>query len=223
MSNKSALSTSLSLSAAPLCLIFLLSVPSAEAQTNSANYMFLVASGFLCDPPNDNRGCPAVAQSANGDTYEISGAGTFDTQKKSVNAAGTFNHKAMNGTVLETGVWLASDLVSFDSYGTAPTALFLKGPSLGLTQNSLDRPPKHQGALPTGGLAVFRIVLITVSGATRAALLQANCGLGDVPSERSTEGIRLSFVQTELEYSEELSGRVLFISKKPETSALTKP
>jgi hypothetical protein len=69
----------------------------------------LVASGLLCDSGN----CPASAKSVNGDTYEITGAGTFNAQTKSVSAAGTSAHKIPNGTV-ETGVWTSNQLISFD-------------------------------------------------------------------------------------------------------------
>ena len=53
---------------------------------------------------------------ASDDSYEMSGAGIFDAQGKSVTAAGTFAHKSSDGTVLETGVWITSRLISFDSY-----------------------------------------------------------------------------------------------------------
>jgi hypothetical protein len=186
------------------------------------NYVFLLASGFLCDP-SDSGSCPAVAKSANGDTYEISGAGTFDPQNKFVRAAGTFNHKATNGTILETGVWLAGELVSFDSYGVAPSALIQRGPALSIPQRGPKRPPMRPGSLPTGGLAIFRILLIAVSGTTKEAVLEVNCALGDVPGQRSGEGIRLSFEQAKSQYLEELSGRVVFISMKLEKSPVAKP
>jgi hypothetical protein len=103
-----------------------LSAGSARAQISSANYTILVASGFLCES-GDSGSCPAVTKSANGDSYEISGAGTFEPQNKSVKAAGTFNHKSTNGNVLETGVWTASELISFGSYGIAATRYSRKG------------------------------------------------------------------------------------------------
>ena len=83
-------------------LAILLGAGAALAQSSSANYAFLVGAGFLCDP-GDSATCPAVARSANGDSYEMSGAGTLNTQSKSVTAAGTFTHKSSSGTVLETG------------------------------------------------------------------------------------------------------------------------
>jgi hypothetical protein len=195
-------------------LILFLRVGSVNAQNSSSNYTFVVASGFLCDP-DDFGSCPAVAKSANGDSYEISGAGTFDPQNKSVKAAGTFNHKSVNGNVLETGVWTASQLVSFDSYGIAPAALRQKG----IVQPfGPKRLPKSAGPMPTGGLGVFHILLLPILGPTKTAVLQVNCALGTVPHERSVEGIRLALAGNANEFSEEVSGRVMFLSIRPEAS-----
>ncbi len=113
----------------PSLAVFLGAGP-ARAQNISANYTFLVASGLLCDP-GDSATCPAVVKSANDDSYEMSGAGSFDAQSKSVTAAGTFTHKSSDGTVLEAGVWVVGELVSFDSYGIAPGELMSGGPAFG--------------------------------------------------------------------------------------------
>jgi hypothetical protein len=218
MPNKSVFSTVVTTWVA-LSSLVLLCAGSAKAQTGSANYTFIVASGFLCD---DSGSCPAVAKSANGDSYEISGAGTFDVQNKSVKAAGIFNHRSTNGNVLETGVWIASDLVSFDSYGIAPAALMQKGPAFGPPQFGPKRLPMRSGPFPTGGLAIFRILLMPMSGASRTAMLQVNCALGDVPRERSVEGIRLSLEKGGTDFSEEVGGRVMFLSMRPEVRAPAK-
>ena len=101
--------------------VLLLALPGV-AQTSDSNYIFLLSSGFLCDP-GDSSTCPATAKAAQGDSFEMSGAGTFDAQNKSLKAAGTFTHKSPNGNVLEAGVWLAGELVSFEAYGAAPGAL----------------------------------------------------------------------------------------------------
>jgi hypothetical protein len=196
-------------------LILFLCAGSARAQISSAHYTFVVASGFLCD----SAACPAVVSSANGDSYEMSGAGTFDAQSKSVTAAGTFTHKSSNGTVLETGVWVASQLISFDSYGIAPGALRQQGAALGPQPFGPKRLPMSLGSMPTGGLAVFRIHLLPMSGASMTAVLQANCALGNVPRERSVEGIRLTFENTGGEFSQEVSGRVMFLGMRPEVSS----
>jgi len=218
MANKSVLSTVITTWVAVSSLV-LLCAGSARAQTGSTNYTFIVSSGFLCD---DSGSCPAVAKSANGDSYEISGAGTFDAQNKSVKAAGIFDHKSTNGNVLETGVWVASNLVSFDSYGIAPAALMQKGPAFGSPQIGPKRLPMRSGPLPTGGLAIFRILLMPISGASRTAMLQVNCALGDVPRERSVEGIRVTLERNNFEYSEEVSGRVIFLTLRPEVSTPAK-
>jgi hypothetical protein len=71
----------------------LLGVGPATAEAGPANYAFLVASGFPCDS-GESAPCPAVVKSGQGDSYEMSGAGTFATQSKTVTAAGTFTHKS---------------------------------------------------------------------------------------------------------------------------------
>jgi hypothetical protein len=52
-------------------------------------------------------------------------------QSKSATAAGTFIHKSASGNVLETDVWVASELVSFESYGAALGALMRAGRTFG--------------------------------------------------------------------------------------------
>ena len=134
--------------------IFLVAIP-ARAQRNNGDYLFFIGSGFLCQA-NDSSACPAVAKSADDSTYELSGAGTFTPPGKSVTAAGTFTHKSTDGVVLETGVWVASELVSFDSYGIAPEALMREGRALGPPQFGGKRLPMFSGAMPAGGRAVLR-------------------------------------------------------------------
>jgi len=217
MANKCVLSTLIQLYVVWLSVILPLLGGAAQAKTSPANYVFLLASGFLCEP-GDSGSCPAVAKSAQGDTYEISGAGTFEAENKSVKAAGTFNHKGTNGAVLETGVWTASELISFGSYGIAPNALEQKGPAYGSPQLGPKRMPTRAGAMLTGGLAVFRIRLLPMSSPSRTAVLQVNCASGDVPRERSVEGIRLTFETGGNEFSEELGGRVIFLAMRPDVS-----
>jgi len=191
------------------------------AQTNSENYGFLLGSGFLCDG-NDTSTCPATAKAVQGDSYEVSGAGTFDAQNKSVKVAGTFSHKSANGSAIETGVWTASELISFVSYGVAPGALMHELPGLSPLQFSPMRLKRASGLMATGGLAVFRVRLLTLSGVAKTGVLQVNCALGNVPQERSIEGIRLSLESDRNEFSEEAGGRVMFLSTRPEASSTAK-
>ena len=217
--------------AVPSLGMFLCTGP-ARAQDSSANYTFLVASGFLC-APGDSGKCPAVVKSVNDDSYQMSGAGTFNTQSNSVTAAGTYTHESSNGTVIETGVWIVSQLVSFDSYGIAPGALVVGGravgpppfnpkPTGGLPLFGPKRLPMSSGPMPTGGLAIFRIRLLPMSGPSKTSVLQVNCALGNVPRERPVEGIRLTPERDGTEFSEEVSGRVMFLSMRPEVSAPAK-
>ncbi len=206
--------------ALPSLTLILAAVP-AIAQTRNSNYILLVGSGFLCDSA-DSAPCPAVVKSANGDSYELSGAGTLAPQGKSVTAAGTFTRKSSGGDVLETGVWVANELVSFDSYGIAPGALVREGRALGPPQFGPRRLPMLSGPMPAGGRAVLRIRLLPVLGFARNATLQVNCALGKVPPEHQVEGIRLAFEGHGAEFDEEVSGRALFLLTRPGATAAAK-
>jgi len=192
---------------------FLVAIP-AKAQSNRGDYLFFVGSGFLCQP-NDSSACPAVTKSAGDSNYEMSGAGTFNPRGKSVTAVGTFTHRSPNGSTLETGIWMANQLVSFDSYGVARDVLMREGWAFGLSEFGLRRMPTLSGSMPTGGLAVIRIRLLPMWGPPRMAVLQVNCALGKVPEERQTEGIRLSFEGGGGEFDQEISGRTIFVLTRP--------
>jgi len=131
----------------------------------------------------------------------VSGAGTFDAQNKSIKAAGTFSHKSATGNVVETGVWTASELVSFVSYGIAPGALLHKKSRLNGLQFAPMRLKMSSGPMPTGGLGIFRVRLLALSGMVKTGVLHVNCTLGDVPRERSVEGIHLSLESDRNEFS----------------------
>src|SRR5262249_31656514 len=103
-------------------LVPMISACPATADNSPANYNFLVSSGLLCDP-NDSTTCPSVAKAANGDTIELSGAGTLNPVNKSITAAGAFTQKSSAGEIVTTGIWTATELLSFKSYRLAPGAL----------------------------------------------------------------------------------------------------
>ena len=206
---------------APPSLALFLAVVPALAQTSNGNYALLVGAGFLCES-GDSSACPAVVKSADGASYELSGVGTLAPQSKSVTAAGTYTQKSSGGNVLETGVWVASELVSFDSYGIAPGALRREGRALGPPQFGPMRMGMFSGPMAAGGRAVLRIRLMPVSGLAKNATLQVNCALGKVPDEHQTEGIRLAFEGGSTEFDEEISGRALFLLTRPGASAAAK-
>lgn len=194
----------------------------ALAQSTAANYALLVGAGFLCDS-GDSAPCPAVVKSANDDSYEMSGAGTFATQSKVVTAAGTYVRKSSEGNVLETGVWVAGELVSFDSYGIAPGALMREGRALISPRFGPMRMRMFSGSMAAGGRAVFRIRLLPMQGLAKNATLEVNCVLGKVPPEHPTEGIRLAFDGGAVEFDEEVSGRTLFLLTRPGGGPAPKP
>jgi hypothetical protein len=211
MPNKSAFSNLILAWFSVPSLILLLCAGSATAQISSVNYTLAIGSGFLCDP-GDSVSCPAIAKSANGDSYEISGAGMFDAHNKAVQATGTYAHKSPSGNVLDRGVWIANNLVSFDSYGAAPNALLHQTAPLGPVLLGPKRTPMALGPMPTGGVAVLRIQLLSVLGRSTTAVLQLNCALGNFPPERSVDGVRLTLGADNTEFSEEESGRVMFLA-----------
>jgi hypothetical protein len=190
-------------------------------KTDTAKYNFLIASGFLCDP-NYSDSCAAVARTGDGETIEISGAGTLDAGK-SVTAAGAFTEKKPTGDIAVTGVWAATGLVSFESYGIAPWALLLDYPQL----RARGPFPMGKGMMPglmgggmagpvaAGGLAVIRIRLLPDAGSPRDALLRVNCAKGRVPEDEPNDGVRLTITDGGPVFDEQVSGRTAFLLQRP--------
>jgi hypothetical protein len=200
-----------------LILTLFLAAAPLSAQNPAPEYSFVVASGFLCDSGS----CPAVARSERRDTYEFTGAGTFNAQTKAVSAAGTFTHKIPNGTVVEAGVWTSHQLISFDTYGAAPNALRQRGIA-GVPGFGTNPSPMSFSPVPVGGLAVFRIRMLPASGMPTSAVLQVNCALADAPRDRSADGIRLRLENSPTEFSDELGGSVMFLAMPPQAGAPSK-
>ena len=63
---------------------------------------------------------PDVAEAANGDQIILTGTGTLTLHPKSATGGGTFTHTTAEGTVLATGTFTATELLSFESYGPSP-------------------------------------------------------------------------------------------------------
>jgi hypothetical protein len=194
--------------------LFLLCVAATIiAQQAPTNFMFLVGTGFVCVGAEGAEGCPAVAKAARGDGYEFSGAGSFDVEKKSVLASGAFAYKS-NRSLLETGVWTATEIVSFTSYGPAPDALReLKVPLRLSPMTPMQRlPAKLTGVVPTGGTMVLKVRLVPVVGLRRNATVELNCAMGNVPPERSIGGVRIAIEGKNAAYDESSGGGVIFLA-----------
>ena len=187
----------------------------------SGSYNFLIASGFLCDP-NDSTQCPAVARASDGETIEITGAGTLGLANKSVAAAGAFTQKMPTGDIVTTGVWTATGLVSFESYGLDPGVLLRDYPQfrrLGLFVMAGPKMPGPMaglaaGPIAAGGVAVIRIRLLADAGSSGEAILRVTCAKGKVPEDEQSDGVRLDITGGP-GFEEPVSGRTLFLLQRP--------
>jgi len=193
-----------------------------RSKASTGNYNFLIGSGLLCD--GDSSACPGVAGATDRETFEISGAGTLDPGSKSVTGAGAFLQKTAEGDIVATGVWKASELVSFQSYGVAPGALRLEHPSLRtprpLFMGKMPAPlaAMMAGPLAAGGLAVMRILLLPDAGSPSEAVLQINCARGNAPEGAQSDGVRLT-ITGGLQFDEQVGGRTLFLLRRPGPNA----
>jgi hypothetical protein len=191
-----------------------ISASPATADSSSGNYNFLVASGFLCDP-NDSSTCPAVARAANGDTIELSGAGTLSLANKSITAAGAFTQKSSTGEVVGTGIWTGTELLSFKSYGIAPGAQMRANQKFKVSRLFPLWLGMLAGPMPAGGLALLRVRLLPDTGNPKDGILQVNCAKGKVPSNQPGDGVRLLIQEDGTKFDQKVSGRTVFILRKP--------
>jgi hypothetical protein len=133
-------------------------------QNVSATYGWHAGDAFL--PPLIP---PDVAEAANGDHVILTGTGTLGLHPEFATGGGTFTHTAADGTVLVTGTFTATELLSFEAYGPSP----LLPPTLSSGQALLWVQLVPDGTFPAGkeeginllvpGLANFNH---QVSGAT---------------------------------------------------------
>jgi len=89
--------------------------------------------------------------------------------------------------VVASGTWTATELLSFQGYGTSPGF-----------------PPTFEG-----GKVLMRVELLPSGGGSFRAVLQVDCLIGKTPAA-ATEGVRLN-VQGALNFNREVSGLTLYI------------
>lgn len=156
-------------------------VIAAQADSGPQSFGYLAGVGEpLCGLAPD--ACPDVARADNGDTVAITGSGKLSIHDKTVTGTGTFVHRAPNGAVRAAGSWTATELLSFNSYGTQP-----------------DLPPNL-----FGGLARIRVHLSVGFD----AVLEIDCEIGKAPDGHS-EGVRL-VVDNGLNFNQKVSGFTVF-------------
>jgi hypothetical protein len=203
------LRTVLSRAVAFALVLFVVGGSTAWAGSGSASFVFLAASGPTCSlpplPPSQGGAfCPDVTRAANGDTIEITGAGTLSIFPKSVAGGGTFTHKNPAGGIIAFGVWTAKELLSFHDFGTAVPFF----------------PPNVHG-----GLAIMRVHLTpSTGGAGVDAILEVDCAINqpgfnfeinqpgfNADVHKNPEGIRLA-VEGGPNFNEKVSGFTVFIA-----------
>lgn len=142
---------------------------------SSVSYQYLAGVQFIEGPD--------VAVAATGDRVEVTGQGTFTLHPSSASGSGSFTSAAPDGTVRGSGTWTATQLLSFNSYGSSP----------GLP------------ATFEGGLALIEVHLSTGLD----AVLELDCLVGS-PPPAAHEGIRLA-VAGGPNFNKQVSGETLFI------------
>jgi hypothetical protein len=133
---------------------------------------------------------PDITEAANGDRIILSGTGTLGLHPKFVTGGGTFTHTTAGGTVLATGTFTATGLLSFVAYGTSP-----------LLPSALN-----------SGQALLRVQLVPEGGATTIdAILRIECVLpGSTFPGGKVEGIKL-LVPGIANFNHPVSGATLFV------------
>jgi hypothetical protein len=164
----------------------------ASADSSNETFGFLAGSGFLCGlAPN---ACPDVSRADNGDTIQIAGSGVLNTSPKTASGSGTFVHKR-GSTTVASGTWSATDLLSFQDFGTSPDLSI----------------PRFAHA----GTALIAVHLVVTGGPAAGlqadGVLRVTCELpGALVPGTKTEGIRL-VVADLINFNTEVSGFTVFI------------
>jgi hypothetical protein len=133
---------------------------------------------------------PDVAEAANGDRIILTGTGTLGLHPKFATGGGSFTHTTASGSVLATGTFTATELLSFVSYGPSP----LLPPAL------------------SSGQALIRVHLVPDgSSTTLDAILRIECVLpgGTFPAGKH-EGINL-LVPGIANFTHQVSGATVFV------------
>lgn len=174
-----------------LVLLAGIGATSAAADSGARTYTWLLASDFLCGLAPDARGpaCPAISIAANGDTIELSGSGTLSIHPTAVSGGGVFTHTFVGGGSI-SGSWVATELLSFHSYGSGAAQGF---------------PPDFEG-----GLALVRVQLSVGGTPVAEGVMQIDCTLGEHIPADAEDGARLA-VAGALNFNEEISGFTVFI------------
>jgi hypothetical protein len=158
--------------------------PAAVGHEENGTGNVAVTYGVTMNMPNG-------AKAPNGDrvrvqcTFGLGGCGTFTTKDKAVNLSGTFVHTDSGGTVVGEGTWVATQLISYESYGCG--VVDFDGPG--------GAPPVTIPPFICGGALKLR-VLLTAGTQQFEGILTIFCIVGDNPpnshDELAEEGVTLN-------------------------------
>ena len=173
-------------SALSALLLLTLVVPAAGAHSAQVSYQYLILG--LEEPEQSFD----VARSANGDAIQLTGGGIIWTHPKAADGTGTFTHM-LGSTVVGSGTWWATELISFQFYGCGVAG----GQPL---------PPDL-----CGGKAQIRVHLQpTGTSLVFDGILTVDCVLGSHVPAGADEGVRL-VVPGVTNFNREVSGETLFV------------
>jgi len=147
----------------------------ATALADSATHTY----AFLLELPN-------VSEAPNGDRVAITGEGEFSVHPNAIiEGMGHFTHTNASGTVLATGMWRATELLDYQSYGCGVVHNF---PTPGATT---PLPPNF-----CGGMVKMRVVATPNRTTLQIdAILTIFCIIGPNPpnshDDPSGEGVHL--------------------------------
>jgi len=168
----------------------LLSIPTAGAATSKNVFDLHVGDNFA--PPLAD---PDVAKAANGETTSVRVTGVFDAAAKTASGSGTFEHRAPDGTLLNSGTLTITGLTAFQFFGC------------GFTPDGDQLPPNF-----CGGRAILTMVAHPAPGVNVNAILTVTCELtdGGPPPPGMHEGIHVN-VPSHVNFNKSVSGSNVFV------------
>ncbi|MEK6860720.1 MAG: hypothetical protein AABY07_02000 [Nanoarchaeota archaeon] len=172
-----------------ILFVALFVITSVTAAHENVNYDYLIGNEFL-----EEFG-PVMAKARNGDTIEFKGGGTFSTKPKTATGTGTFIHRNADGDIIGAGVWTATDLITFKSYGSG---------------SFQELPAEFEG-----GRALIRVYLDPdprIPGFN--GVLKVTCLLGNKIPPKAQEGVQLLVRDAKINFNREMGGATLFIREE---------
>jgi hypothetical protein len=172
-----------------LSVVLVLGAANAVAAVEE-EFAFHVGDPFLA-----SLGFPSgvVARASNGDTIRVIGSGELNVVEREADGSGTFEHRDSTGTLLASGTWEATELISFTNFG-GQTGL----------------PPDFRG-----GSAVIQVHVVGHPAANPSATIEfdatltVDCRLGNFPADFA-EGI--TFNAGFINFNQKVSGVTVFVA-----------